>query len=121
METWETLTMSQKEAPRAGLVKAALAGQISNAQGAHALRISCPPDRQGTGNPNPFLRARSLPHGAPTWPSIAHPDAARQARRRRARGGALGTTSGASNRPPAAVRWRPGPRTGHLDPGAVTG
>jgi transposase len=40
METWETLTMSQKEAPRAGLVKAALAGQISNAQGAHALRIS---------------------------------------------------------------------------------
>ena len=40
METWETLTMSQKEAPRAGLVKAALAGQISNAQGARALRIS---------------------------------------------------------------------------------
>src|SRR3990172_5282825 len=40
METWETLTMSQKEAPRAGLVKAALAGQISNAQGACAVGIS---------------------------------------------------------------------------------
>jgi hypothetical protein len=43
METWETLTMSQKEAPRAGLVKAALAGQISNAQGARAIRISVRP------------------------------------------------------------------------------
>lgn len=32
--------MSRKEAPRAGLVKAALAGQITNAQGAQALRIS---------------------------------------------------------------------------------
>jgi transposase len=40
METWETVTMSRKEAPRAGLVKAALAGQISNAEGAHALQIS---------------------------------------------------------------------------------
>ena len=28
METWETLTMSRKEVPRAGLVKAALAGRI---------------------------------------------------------------------------------------------
>ena len=40
METWETVTMSRKEAPRAGLVKAALAGQITNAQGAHALNLS---------------------------------------------------------------------------------
>ena len=40
METWETVTMSRKEAPRAGLVKAALAGQIPNVQAAHALRIS---------------------------------------------------------------------------------
>jgi transposase len=41
METWEdTLTMSRKEVPRAGLVKAALAGQITNAQGATALRLS---------------------------------------------------------------------------------
>jgi len=40
METWETVTMSRKEAPRAGLVKAALAGQITNAQGAHALGVS---------------------------------------------------------------------------------
>jgi transposase len=40
METWETVTMSRKEAPRAGLVKAARAGQISNADGAQALQIS---------------------------------------------------------------------------------
>src|SRR6266850_298822 len=40
METWETLTMSRKEVPRAGLVKAALAGRISNAQGARALELS---------------------------------------------------------------------------------
>jgi transposase len=40
METWETVMMSRKEAPRAGLVKAALAGQITNAQAAHALSLS---------------------------------------------------------------------------------
>jgi hypothetical protein len=40
METWETLTMSRKEVPRAGLLKAALAGKISNAQGAQALHMS---------------------------------------------------------------------------------
>jgi transposase len=36
----ETFTMSRKEAPRPGLVKAALAGQISNRQGAQALGIT---------------------------------------------------------------------------------
>jgi transposase len=40
MTTWETLTMSRKEVPRAGLLKAALAGKISNAQGALALHLS---------------------------------------------------------------------------------
>src|SRR5713101_7829131 len=35
----ETFTMSRKEAPRAGLVKAGLAGQITNAQGASALGL----------------------------------------------------------------------------------
>jgi transposase len=40
METWESVTMSRKEAPRAGLIKAALAGHITNAQGAQALRLS---------------------------------------------------------------------------------
>src|SRR4030095_2917119 len=39
METWETLTMSRKEVPRAGLLKAALAGKISNAQGALAMHV----------------------------------------------------------------------------------
>jgi transposase len=38
--TWETLTMSRKEVPRAGLVKAALTGKITNAQGALALHLS---------------------------------------------------------------------------------
>jgi len=40
METWETLTMSRKEVPRAGLLQAALAGRINNAQGARALDLS---------------------------------------------------------------------------------
>jgi transposase len=40
METWETLLMSRKEAPRPGLIKAALAGQITNQQGAAALRLT---------------------------------------------------------------------------------
>src|SRR2546425_671778 len=40
MSPWETLTMSRKEGPRAGLLKAAMAGQISNAQVAVALRLS---------------------------------------------------------------------------------
>ena len=32
--------MSSKEVPRAGLLKAALAGRLTNAQGARALRLS---------------------------------------------------------------------------------
>ena len=40
MEIWETLTMSRKEVPRAGLLKAALAGRITNAEGARALQLS---------------------------------------------------------------------------------
>src|SRR5712664_1578085 len=36
----ETFSMSRKEVPRAGLLKAALAGRITNAQGARALRLS---------------------------------------------------------------------------------
>jgi transposase len=36
----ETFTMSRKEVLRAGLVKAALAGRITNAQGATALRLT---------------------------------------------------------------------------------
>ena len=40
MSPWETLTMSGKEAPRAGLLKAAVAGQLCNAQVALALAIS---------------------------------------------------------------------------------
>jgi transposase len=40
METWETLTMSSKEVRRPGLLKAALAGHVSNTQGAAALHLS---------------------------------------------------------------------------------
>ncbi len=35
----ETFSMSRKEVPRAGLLKAALAGRITNAQGARALSV----------------------------------------------------------------------------------
>ena len=40
MNPSETLTMSRKEVPRAGLLKAAVAGEISNAQVALALHLS---------------------------------------------------------------------------------
>src|SRR5262249_1445788 len=40
METWETFTMSRKEVPRAGLIKAALAGRITNVQGALGVGLS---------------------------------------------------------------------------------
>jgi transposase len=40
MTTWETFTMSRKEVPRAGLLKAALARKITSAQGALALHLS---------------------------------------------------------------------------------
>jgi len=36
----ETFTMSRKEVPRAGLVKAALAGKITNQEDARALRVT---------------------------------------------------------------------------------
>src|SRR6058998_3699561 len=36
----ETFSMSRKEVPRAGLLKAALAGRVTNAQGARALGLS---------------------------------------------------------------------------------
>src|SRR4030095_1803504 len=36
----ETFTMSRKELPRAGLVQAAVAGKITNREGAAALQIS---------------------------------------------------------------------------------
>jgi len=36
----ETFTMSRKEVPRAGLVTAALAGRISNREGAAALQLT---------------------------------------------------------------------------------
>ena len=40
METWETVTMSRKEARRPGLVQAAVAGTITTAAGALALKLS---------------------------------------------------------------------------------
>jgi transposase len=40
MKTWETFTMRRKEVPRAGLLKAALAGTITNAEGARAMHVS---------------------------------------------------------------------------------
>jgi transposase len=40
METWETITMSRKEARRPGLVQLAVAGKITTAEGARALEMS---------------------------------------------------------------------------------
>ena len=38
METWETITMSRKEARRPGLVQSAVAGRITTAAGAPPWR-----------------------------------------------------------------------------------
>src|SRR5262249_50855923 len=40
METWETVTMSRKEARRPGLVQLAVAGTMTTAAGAHALDMT---------------------------------------------------------------------------------
>jgi transposase len=40
METWETVTMSHKEARRPGLVQLAVAGTITTAEGARSLKMS---------------------------------------------------------------------------------
>jgi transposase len=40
METWETFRMSRKETPRPGLVKLALAGQITNQEGAAGSKLT---------------------------------------------------------------------------------
>ena len=40
MKTWETCTMRRKEVPRVGLLKAALAGKLTNAEGARAMHVS---------------------------------------------------------------------------------
>jgi hypothetical protein len=63
----ETFTMSRKEVPRAGLVKAALAGKITNAEGAGALRLSVRQFRrlkrrvQGSGVAGLLHRSRGQP------------------------------------------------------------
>jgi hypothetical protein len=40
MTTWETLTMSRKEAPHVGLLKALVAGRIRSSEVAEALHMS---------------------------------------------------------------------------------
>jgi transposase len=40
METWETVTMSRKEARRPGLVQLAVAGKLTTGAGAHALALT---------------------------------------------------------------------------------
>jgi transposase len=40
METWETVTMSRKEARRPGLVQLAMTGKITTAEGARSLKMS---------------------------------------------------------------------------------
>jgi transposase len=73
METWETITMSRKEARRPGPVQAAVAGKITTAEGAHALEMSVRQFRR--------LKARyradgvrGLVHGLRGRPSARHLD-----------------------------------------------
>jgi hypothetical protein len=67
----ETFTMSRKEVPRAGLVKAALGGKITNQEGARALRISVRQFKR--------LKARFRAEGAP---GLLHRSRGRVSRRR---------------------------------------
>jgi transposase len=75
----ETFRMSRKEAPRPGLLKAALAGRIRNEDGARALGVTVRQFRR--------LKARfrdegveSVPHGLRGRPSNRHLDPTLQAR-----------------------------------------
>ena len=72
--------MSRKEVPRAGLLKAALAGRISNAQGALALHLSLRQFQRVKVAPSASLRSTSwtgirvprttgFPTG-PLWPRL---------------------------------------------------
>jgi transposase len=67
----ETFTMSRKEVPRAGLLKALLAGKATNAQGAAALRLSIRQVQR--------LRVRFQAEGVP---GLLHRSRGRPARRR---------------------------------------
>src|SRR6266536_3571439 len=67
METWETLTMSRKEVPRAGLIKAALAGRISNVQGG---------DGDGPERPSVSASESPVPGGGGPGPGAQSPGAA---------------------------------------------
>src|SRR5262249_19087688 len=64
----ETLTMSRKEAPRVGLLKAALTGRITNAQGARSLGLTI---RQFQRLKGRFRKegAAGVPHRARARPS----------------------------------------------------
>src|SRR6266498_5938529 len=76
METWETLTMSRKEVPRAGLIKAALAGRISNVQGGDGdgpERPSVSASESpvpGGGGPGPGAQSPGAALGAPLAPDV---------------------------------------------------
>jgi phage tail tape-measure protein len=76
METWETLTMSKKEVPRAGLIKAALAGRISTVQGATAVGLSARQFQrlkvrfQAEGAPGLVHKARGQPSARRLPPAV---------------------------------------------------
>src|ERR1700730_12617820 len=87
MNPRETLTMSEKEAPRVGLLKALVAGRGTGGEGAGALHLS---DRQGR-----RLRRRFEAAGAEglLHRSRGRPSLRRLARRLRQRVAALLTTT----------------------------
>src|SRR3970282_794082 len=64
MTTWETLTMSRKGVTREGLLKAALAGTITNAQGALALHLSMRQFQRTKRRVRPSARAEAGGAGA---------------------------------------------------------
>src|SRR5713226_9638797 len=124
METWETFTMSRKEVPRAGRLKAARAGRITNAQGALAERALVPtleaPLRRGRGGRVAASPAR--PAGVPAaGPRVARPRGGvapaplrrveRLSRDRKAPG-----DRGAASQPQLGAPAPPGPRPARQAP-----
>src|SRR5512132_4326708 len=89
----ETFTMSRKEAPRPGLLRAARAGQISNRQGALGLpdgaalpAAQAAAERRGRGGPGASGPGAALARaGRWRWPAgePVHPDHVRRLQRLR--------------------------------------
>src|SRR5260370_16116043 len=104
----ETFTMSRKELPRPGLLAAAVAGRITNREGARALHVT---PRQFQRLKQRFrvggaLAVRHQGRGRPSHPRVAPPPPAP------GRGAVQGPAAGVSSTPPTPQKPPPPPPAG---------